>query len=480
MKSTPRLVKRKERESTFSETNSKFENRGFASPAAWTARAMFGALAVTLLLSLVSGKLSSPSLPSFLRFRRLKLTPHAVLLLLSYALKERVPISVTERNTLQNRNENGGTNHLVRKERERRGLRTREYSDDDISAPIQRYRITSQALPSNLKSSLKSTKQQSIPPHAAPLSTSDAIATPLVRIHEPTIARNELVALRDFWSSPSVYPRAEGEGSGIAGYRSTREIYAKPSLSKPSSGPRCTRPTETTPITNVLDTNPSGLPLPPLSLTNRSPSPIPIASTSSLGLSITTALAPRSSEKRSPSPILARRRRALSTDRANSPLRSSANSTPPTSTGERSTPRWVKGKNVLMVSTGKGALECDLGDLRATRPEGNGGEGEEDDDDYEDVEESAASTPPSPAGIAVDLPSVPQVSPNPLASPETPVPESPRLKKRSLLPLSIPLAIHRIHESAGSTPYSSPSDSGNVDKNRSLPFPPSKLSRRLS
>ena len=438
---------------------------------------MLVALAVTVLLSLISGELLSPSLPSFPGFCCFELIRPLVLLLLSYALKERVPISQTERNTILNRNENGGTNSAFRKERERRGLRMREYSDDeDISAPI--YNITSRPFPSsiNLKSSLKSTKQRSTPSRATPVPTDAAVTPPVVRISEPTAARNELVALRDFWSSPSVHPRAEGEGSGIAGYRSTREIY-----SKPSPGLR----DESAPTTKSVDTNPSSLTLPSLPpASNHSPSFPPIASTSSLGLSITTALAPRHSEKRSPSPILARRRRPLSTDRPNSPLRSSTNSTPPTSTGEKMSPRWVKGKNVLMVSTGKGGgLQCDLGDLRSKRREESGGGGagdEEEDDDYEDVEESAASTPPLPVDFAVDHSDVPGVPPYPLDSSENPIPESPSLIKRSLFPLTIPLAVHRINESAGSTPYSSPGSSGNIDKIPSLPPPPSKLSRRLS
>lgn len=391
---------------------------------------MLLALAVTLALSLVSGELSlshSGVIPGtkLIRFP-------AVLLLLSYALKERPtpPISLTERNTLKNRNENGGSNYLLRKERERRGLRTREYQDEGDDTPVPVYRVKSEPPSSSLKSSLKSTQQPShglpsLPVDTAATADANTTAPTTVQFKEPSTERNELAALRDFWSSPSVYPRAAGEGSGIAGYRSTREIYAKPSTVR--LGGTTSKP------------NPSLLPSPSFA------TPTPTASTSALSLSVTTALVSRNAEKRSPSPILARRRRSLIGDRSNSPLRSAASSTAPT-------PRWVKEK--ILLST-KGGSECDLSDLRSKGDAKGEDAKEEDDSDYEDITESAASTPPT---LLAELP------------PALPTPSRP------LIPLAIPIAAHRFQESAGSTPYSSPVAAAQIP---SLPFPPSKLSRRL-
>ncbi|GAA5965729.1 hypothetical protein JCM21900_006737, partial [Sporobolomyces salmonicolor] len=171
------------------------------------------------------------------------------------------PLSQTQRNTLLNRRENGGTGVWSRKWRRNVALalaiRPRRVEDDEelddegdggevawrlvVKSPPQGLRgclkrqgsfeaVTDagvvEAPPSPLSSSASSSNEaQPFPspsPSPPPLLTQPA-KPKSVRLLEPSLA--DLIALRELWSSPAM--QGQGGAGGIAGYRRTRDFYVR-------------------------------------------------------------------------------------------------------------------------------------------------------------------------------------------------------------------------------------------------------------
>lgn len=137
------------------------------------------------------------------------------------------PSSLTDKNTLLNRRENGGAGYA----RRRGGLRHRNWSDDDDGeAPLseaekeaerQKIRFTSRPVPDGVKGCLKRT------PSPFPTSETDdsdymseggtVSRRRRVRVVEPGMEKASLEEMR----------AASGKGRGIGGFRSTRSIYSR-------------------------------------------------------------------------------------------------------------------------------------------------------------------------------------------------------------------------------------------------------------
>lgn len=369
---------------------------------------------------------------------------------------------------------------MVRLERRRRGMRPRNFSDDeeaDPSEPVVHWRVTSRPTPDSVKSCLKRppalldspdaprparlftrksipdmlllAKSQRLPlvPLCSPvhLSLVDKCVTPKsVRVLEPERELAELAALREFWSAPPVHSKARpaGEGNGIAGYRRTRDIYAKGQggttaatvavvvdlkteipdgglvggddgheealelvkrTTRSTSLPR-TVPPPSTPVATVPRVRATSLPRASARLAALSPSPLARTSASAGAI------------KRSPSPIVIGRRRTLSTDRA-LPLEDKVVS-----------PRWVKRHLVIEVVCPEKA-------------------GVPDESDFADTD----SSPNASKDSLLDPPSVPAKSPATLSPPAVPIrPESDMPKS----PGSTPLASPSLPLSRSPSPYS--------------------------
>ncbi|GAA5941235.1 hypothetical protein JCM1841_003882 [Sporobolomyces salmonicolor] len=175
------------------------------------------------------------------------------------------PLSQTQRNTLLNRRENGGTGVWSRKWRRNvalalairpRRVEDDEELDDEGDGEKAAWRLVVKSPPEGLRSCLKrqgsseavtdagvveappspisssassSNEAQPFPspspspsPSPPPLLTKPA-KPKSVRLLEPSLA--DLVALRELWSSPAM--QGQGGAGGIAGYRRTRDFYVR-------------------------------------------------------------------------------------------------------------------------------------------------------------------------------------------------------------------------------------------------------------
>ncbi|GAA5831108.1 hypothetical protein JCM11251_005147 [Rhodosporidiobolus azoricus] len=176
------------------------------------------------------------------------------------------PLTLTELNTLLNRNENGGTGVWARKLRRALFPPTTWGDEDELEgAGIEDvgkegendgWTVRSTPVPNGLRSCLKKVEEfeaalrsavdavaeaadedvaaASFPPSPSPAPSSASTPTVLprtasparpkrVRIAEPV--KDELEALREMWASPEL--QGDGGNGGIGGYRRTRYFYSK-------------------------------------------------------------------------------------------------------------------------------------------------------------------------------------------------------------------------------------------------------------
>jgi len=437
------------------------------------------------------------------------------------------PLTLTQHNTLLNRNENGGTGVWSRKWRRkvavalaigptRRGLGDMEDDDDEEGDQVgeggeklfeRNWRVKVKPVPKDLKGCLKregsfevakrkdDTKEEgevsrietdglvgeeesesnqvgsndlpspspspsisvssssshsfyspplpSPSPPLLPVVTSTSVpprARKTVSILEPSLV--ELEALRELWDSPDMQSSVNGGFGlgGIAGYRRTRDYYARgqggrgvnktASSKSPSPAPSIPKPTLPTPaIEKEKEKEKTTSTDPEEEITTEEESPrLPSSSLAPSGTrrSAVPTLARQSSSSLSPSPVSRRPliKRALSpnasagsgvgvnrgTSRAGSSRRGPSPSNlgsnrtasiSPSPAVERAQPRWVKTKKSTLPKPTIGAEEEDdelggtgrNGTMSATVP----------DDDEEDGYEDVPPTPPSQPSLSLAM-----------------------------------------------------------------------------
>ncbi|GAA5829534.1 hypothetical protein JCM5353_001284 [Sporobolomyces roseus] len=436
-------------------------------------------------------------------------------------LHSKRPLTLTQHNTLLNRNENGGTGVWSRKWRRkvavalamgptRRGLgdiEDEDEEDDQVGEGGEKlfernWRVKVKPIPTDLKGCLKregsfevakrkedekeitgriggeaaaesanatdekveSSRQSPSPSPSISVSSSSSHSfyspplpspsppllpvvpsTPIparprktVSILEPSLV--ELEALRTMWDSPEMQSSVNGGFGlgGIAGYRRTRDYYARgqggrgvnktASSKTPSPAPPPATPKSTTPIPQVekekttttdqeeemtTEEESPRLPSSSLSVNGTRRSAVPsLARQSSSSLSpspasrrplIKRALSPNASAGTGVGGINRGTSRAGSSRRGPSPSNAGSNRTAsisPSPATERAQPRWVKTKKSTTSKTTIGSESTEDEELGGTGRNGTmSATVSDDDEDFEDV----PPTPPSQPSLALAM-----------------------------------------------------------------------------
>ncbi|BGP19061.1 hypothetical protein JCM10213_009229 [Rhodosporidiobolus nylandii] len=465
--------------------------------------------------------LPGPSSPSFAVPASLNLvaasptslTVAAVLLVLTVLARlllfpSKRHLSLTELNTALNRHDNGGTGAALRTWR-RALLPPLRYGDEDELAgagieaeekAFEGWTITSRPVPSGLKGCLKRAEQFEAQLRAAPaaavfspsspaasLASSPSPASPAspgplppstrksVRVVEPALG--ELDALRALWSSP------EMGGSGIGGYRRTRDFYSRSQggtavIKKPVEDKKdekekkdskekeaemglaqapdlvgkvipASKPDEDELLTTEEEDNTPVRERSPVGRSTRRPPRLAPPTAPGRTASLSPTPHTRRSLQRTLSPsslsvltsstvkVSPTRRRALSPTVAPSP-RSSASSAGDRAGAASTVPRWVKTKGGRLASPApaKPGLSPASSDASSqssrSSKSGESGSGEEEEEEEEEVDafdseaevdaaktEQLSSPPPSPKGLAKLAAATPPSAP-PAFAPSSP------------------------------------------------------------
>ncbi|GAA5899237.1 uncharacterized protein JCM6883_005154 [Sporobolomyces salmoneus] len=258
-----------------------------------------------------------------------------------------------------------------------------------------------------------------------------------VSIQEPSLV--ELEALRELWSSPEMQSTVNGGNGfgGIAGYRRTRDHYARG-----QGGRGVNKSTPPVVVTSTPSTTPATKPTPAIPKKEEiiaKDKPEEDEGSPRPRRPLNSSLARSSSSSLSPSPITRRpigkralspnsngivvsssatsKRRGLSPNNVatsgSSPLRSSSSSPAPSSSSDRVQPRWIKTKKASK-STPRTVSNDEEDEERGTGRNGTmSATVSDDEDDYEDV----PPTPPSQPSLTLAMAPISSSSDSPTNSP---------------------------------------------------------------